>query len=57
MKEKRLGFIRGFSEAQLMTQGNVDLTIVSQVLATGQQRGIKSYGRYSGSKTLILIYW
>lgn len=29
-KEKRLGFIRGFSEAQLMTQGNVDLTIVSQ---------------------------
>jgi ribose transport system substrate-binding protein len=29
-KEKRLGFIRGFSEMQLMTQGNVDLTIVSQ---------------------------
>ena len=29
-KEKRLGFIRGFSEAQLMTRGNVDLTIVSQ---------------------------
>lgn len=29
-REKRLGFIRGFSEAQLMTQGNVDLTIVSQ---------------------------
>jgi ribose transport system substrate-binding protein len=29
-KEKRLGFIRGFSERQLMTQGNVDLTIVSQ---------------------------
>ena len=29
-REKRLGFIRGFSETQLMTQGNVDLTIVSQ---------------------------
>ena len=29
-KEKRLGFIRGFSEMQLMTQGSVDLTIVSQ---------------------------
>jgi len=29
-REKRLGFIRGFSEAQLMTQGNADLTIVSQ---------------------------
>jgi len=29
-KEKRLGFIRGFTEMQLMTQGNVDLTIVSQ---------------------------
>jgi ribose transport system substrate-binding protein len=29
-KEKRLGFIRGVSEMQLMSQGNVDLTIVSQ---------------------------
>jgi ribose transport system substrate-binding protein len=29
-KEKRLGFIRGFSEMQLMSKGNVDLTIVSQ---------------------------
>jgi ribose transport system substrate-binding protein len=29
-KEKRLGFIRGFTEMQLMSQGNVDLTIVSQ---------------------------
>jgi len=29
-REKRLGFIRGFSEAQLMTKGSVDLTIVSQ---------------------------
>jgi ribose transport system substrate-binding protein len=29
-KEKRLGFIRGFSEAQLMSKGSVDLTIVSQ---------------------------
>jgi ribose transport system substrate-binding protein len=29
-REKRLGFIRGFSEMQLMSQGNVDLTIVSQ---------------------------
>jgi len=29
-REKRLGFIRGFSETQLMTQGSVDLTIVSQ---------------------------
>ena len=29
-KEKRLGFIRGFSEAQLMTQNSVDLNIVSQ---------------------------
>jgi ribose transport system substrate-binding protein len=29
-KEKRLGFIRGFSETQLMTKGSVDLTIVSQ---------------------------
>jgi ribose transport system substrate-binding protein len=29
-KEKRLGFIRGLSEMQLMTQGNVDLSIVSQ---------------------------
>ena len=29
-REKRLGFIRGFSESQLMSQGNVDLTIVSQ---------------------------
>ena len=29
-KEKRLGFIRGFTEMQLMSQGNVDLKIVSQ---------------------------
>ncbi|NQU80976.1 MAG: substrate-binding domain-containing protein [Bacteroidetes bacterium] len=29
-KEKRLGFIRGFSETQLMSQGNADLTIVAQ---------------------------
>jgi ribose transport system substrate-binding protein len=29
-REKRLGFIRGFAEAQLMSKGNVDLTIVSQ---------------------------
>ena len=29
-KEKRLGFIRGFSEMQLISQGSVDLTIVSQ---------------------------
>jgi len=29
-REKRLGFVRGFSETQLMTQGNADLTIVSQ---------------------------
>lgn len=29
-KEKRLGFIRGYSEMQLMSQGYVDLTIVSQ---------------------------
>ena len=29
-REKRLGFIRGFSERQLMTQGNVHLTIVAQ---------------------------
>jgi ribose transport system substrate-binding protein len=29
-KEKRLGFIRGFSEAELRTQGSVDLTIVAQ---------------------------
>ncbi|HUX97343.1 MAG TPA: substrate-binding domain-containing protein [Bacteroidales bacterium] len=29
-REKRLGFIRGFSETQLMTQGIADLTIVSQ---------------------------
>lgn len=29
-KEKRLGFIRGFSEMQLISRGNVDLTIVSQ---------------------------
>ncbi len=29
-REKRLGFIRGFTEAQLMTQGKADLTIVSQ---------------------------
>ena len=29
-REKRLGFIRGFSEAQLMTKGSADLTIVSQ---------------------------
>jgi ribose transport system substrate-binding protein len=29
-REKRLGFIRGFSETQLMTLGSVDLTIVSQ---------------------------
>jgi ribose transport system substrate-binding protein len=29
-REKRLGFIRGFAETQLMSQGNVDLTIVSQ---------------------------
>jgi ribose transport system substrate-binding protein len=29
-REKRLGFIRGFCEMQLMSQGNVDLTIVSQ---------------------------
>ena len=29
-REKRLGFVRGFSETQLMTQGSVDLTIVSQ---------------------------
>jgi ribose transport system substrate-binding protein len=29
-REKRLGFIRGFSESQLMSQGNVDLKIVAQ---------------------------
>jgi ribose transport system substrate-binding protein len=29
-REKRLGFVRGFAERQLMSQGNVDLTIVSQ---------------------------
>ncbi len=29
-REKRLGFIRGFAEMQLITQGNVDLTIVAQ---------------------------
>jgi ribose transport system substrate-binding protein len=29
-REKRLGFIRGFSEMQLMSQGNIDLKIVSQ---------------------------
>jgi ribose transport system substrate-binding protein len=29
-REKRLGFIRGFSEAQLVTKGSADLTIVSQ---------------------------
>jgi len=29
-KEKRLGFIRGFTETQLMSQGKADLTIVSQ---------------------------
>lgn len=29
-REKRLGFIRGFTEAQLMTRGKADLTIVSQ---------------------------
>lgn len=29
-KEKRLGFIRGFTETQLMNKGNADLTIVSQ---------------------------
>ncbi|HUX58451.1 MAG TPA: substrate-binding domain-containing protein [Bacteroidales bacterium] len=29
-KEKRLGFIRGLTEMQLISQGNVDLTIVSQ---------------------------
>jgi len=29
-REKRLGFIRGFAERQLMTQGHSDLTIVAQ---------------------------
>ena len=29
-REKRLGFIRGFSETQLISQGNADLTIVAQ---------------------------
>jgi ribose transport system substrate-binding protein len=29
-KEKRLGFIRGFSEMQLISRGDVDLTIVAQ---------------------------
>jgi ribose transport system substrate-binding protein len=29
-REKRLGFIRGFSEAQLISNGSADLTIVSQ---------------------------
>ncbi|MCU0472123.1 MAG: substrate-binding domain-containing protein [Bacteroidales bacterium] len=29
-KEKRLGFVRGFAETQMMTQGKADLTIVSQ---------------------------
>jgi ribose transport system substrate-binding protein len=29
-REKRLGFVRGFSEMQLMSQGNVTLSIVSQ---------------------------
>ncbi len=29
-REKRLGFVRGFSEKQLMSQGNVNLSIVSQ---------------------------
>ena len=29
-KEKRMGFVRGFTETQMMTQGKADLTIVSQ---------------------------
>lgn len=29
-REKRLGFVRGFTETQLMTQGSADLRIVSQ---------------------------
>jgi ribose transport system substrate-binding protein len=29
-REKRLGFVRGFTEAELMTQGSSDLTIVAQ---------------------------
>jgi ribose transport system substrate-binding protein len=29
-REKRLGFVRGFTEAQLRTQGNADVRIVSQ---------------------------
>ena len=29
-REKRLGFVRGYSETQLMSKGSVDLTIVSQ---------------------------
>lgn len=29
-REKRLGFVRGFAEMQLMTQGYTDLTIVAQ---------------------------
>jgi ribose transport system substrate-binding protein len=29
-REKRLGFVRGFAETQLMTQGSADLEIVSQ---------------------------
>ncbi len=29
-REKRLGFIRGFSETQLMSQGSADVTIVAQ---------------------------
>ena len=29
-REKRLGFVRGFTETQLMTQGNSELIIVSQ---------------------------
>jgi ribose transport system substrate-binding protein len=29
-REKRLGFVRGFTETQLMMQGNAELTIVSQ---------------------------
>jgi ribose transport system substrate-binding protein len=29
-REKRMGFVRGFTEAELMTQGSADLTIVAQ---------------------------
>jgi ribose transport system substrate-binding protein len=29
-KEKRMGFMRGFTESQLMSQGNVELNIVAQ---------------------------